>query len=58
LVGEPDLDTVTRKQYDGRVKARISVTLSDDLLAEIDRRSVDFQSRSVFLETAARGFLQ
>ena len=40
------------------MKVKTSITLSDDLLDEIDRRSDEFHSRSEFLETAARGFLQ
>ncbi len=40
------------------MKVKTSITLSDDLLDEIDRRSDEFRSRSEFLETAARGFLQ
>jgi len=40
------------------MKVKTSVTLSGDLLDEIDRRSGEFRSRSEFLETAARGFLQ
>lgn len=40
------------------MKVKTSITLSDDLLDEIDRRSDEFRSRSEFLETAARGFLR
>jgi len=40
------------------MKVKTSITLSDDLLDEIDRRSGEFRSRSAFLETAARGFLR
>ena len=40
------------------MKVKTSITLSDDLLDEIDRRSSGFRSRSEFLETVARGFLQ
>ena len=40
------------------MKVKTSITLSGDLLAEIDRRSGEFRSRSEFLETAARGFLR
>ena len=40
------------------MKVKTSITLSGDLLDEIDRRSGEFRSRSEFLETAARGFLQ
>ena len=39
------------------MKVKTSITISDDLLHEIDRRNRDFRSRSEFLETAARGFL-
>ena len=40
------------------MKVKTSITLSDDLLAEIDRRPGGFRSRSKFLETAARDFLK
>jgi metal-responsive CopG/Arc/MetJ family transcriptional regulator len=40
------------------MKVKTSITLSDDLLQEIDRRSAEFRSRSEFLELAARSFLQ
>lgn len=40
------------------MKVKTSITLSGDLLDEIDRRSGEFRSRSEFLETAARGYLQ
>ena len=40
------------------MKVKTSITLSNDLLSEIDRRSGKFRSRSEFLETAARDFLQ
>ena len=39
------------------MKVKTSITISDDLLHEIDQRNRDFRSRSEFLETAARGFL-
>lgn len=40
------------------MKVKTSITISDDVLHEIDRRSDEFRSRSQFLETAARGFLR
>ena len=40
------------------MKIKTSITISDDLLHEIDRRSADFRSRSEFIETAARDFLR
>lgn len=40
------------------MKVKTSITLSGDLLEEIDRRSGEFRSRSEFLETAARGLLR
>lgn len=36
------------------MKIKTSVTLSDDLLAEIDTRIGEYKSRSEFLEIAAR----
>jgi len=40
------------------MKVKTSVTLSSDLLDEIDRRGPEFRSRSEFLELAACKFLQ
>lgn len=39
------------------MKIKTSVTLSEELLAAIDRHQSEFRSRSEFLEVAARGFL-
>ena len=39
------------------MKVKASITISDDLLHEIDRRRASFRSRSQFLETADRGLL-
>lgn len=44
--------------YISGMKVKTSITISDDLLHEIDRCSDDFRSRSNFLETAARGLLR
>ena len=43
--------------YFGGMKVKTSVTLSDELLARIDRREGQFKNRSVFLEVAAKAFL-
>lgn len=40
------------------MKIKTSITISEDLLHEIDRRREDFRSRSEFIETAARDFLR
>ena len=40
------------------MKVKTSVTLSSELLEAIDRHSVEFKSRSQFIETAARSFLK
>jgi len=39
------------------MKVKTSITLSDDLLAAIDRHTGGFRSRSEFLEASAREFL-
>lgn len=39
------------------MKIKTSITLSDDLIAAIDRHSSEFRSRSEFLEVSAREFL-
>ena len=39
------------------MKAKTSVTLSEDLLEAIDRRAGQFKNRSDFIETAVRAFL-
>jgi metal-responsive CopG/Arc/MetJ family transcriptional regulator len=40
------------------MKVKTSITLSSDILEAIDRHSVEFKSRSQFIETAARSFLK
>jgi metal-responsive CopG/Arc/MetJ family transcriptional regulator len=40
------------------MKIKTSITLSSELLDAIDRHSVEFKSRSQFIETAARSFLK
>jgi metal-responsive CopG/Arc/MetJ family transcriptional regulator len=40
------------------MKVKTSITLSRNVLEEIDRRSDQFHSRSGFLETAAVGLLR
>lgn len=39
------------------MKVKTSVTLSEDLLDEIDKLGDQFRNRSEFLETAARAFI-
>lgn len=39
------------------MKVKTSITLSQDLLQDIDRHQEEFKSRSEFLEKAARGYL-
>ena len=39
------------------MKVKTSVTLSEEVLAAIDRQSAGFRSRSEFLEASAREFL-
>lgn len=39
------------------MKVKISITLSDAVLAAIDKHASEFGSRSEFLETAAREYL-
>ena len=39
------------------MKIKLSVTLSDSLLAEIDRRAGRSANRSEFIETAVRGYI-
>lgn len=43
--------------YDGGMKIKTSITLSDDLLVKIDRNLGDFKNRSNFLENAAKNYL-
>jgi len=40
------------------MKIKTSITLSEEILGQIDRRNGEFRSRSEFLETAARDFLR
>ena len=39
------------------MKVKTSITLSEDLLAAIDRRAGQFKNRSDFIETALRAFI-
>ncbi len=39
------------------MKVKTSITLSEDLLEAIDRRSTQFKNRSDFIETAIRAFI-
>ena len=39
------------------MKIKTSVTLSEDLVAAIDKRAGDFKNRSDFIEAAIRAFL-
>ncbi len=40
------------------MKIKTSITLPEDLLEEIDRMTKDSSSRSRFIETALRGYLE
>jgi len=39
------------------MKSKTSITLSEDLLEAIDRRSGQFKNRSDFIETAVRSYI-
>ena len=39
------------------MKSKTSITLSEDLLEDIDRRSGQFKNRSDFIETAVRSYI-
>ncbi len=39
------------------MKVKTSITLSEDLLAAIDKRAGQFKNRSDFIETALRAFI-
>ena len=51
------LDNIPFKSHDGGMKIKTSVTLSEELVHEIDAYSDRFKNRSVFLETAARYYI-
>jgi Arc/MetJ-type ribon-helix-helix transcriptional regulator len=44
-------------QYLSSMKVKTSITLSQDLIEAIDRRSGQFRNRSEFIEEAVRAFL-
>ena len=44
-------------EYFGSMKVKTSITLSEDLLRAIDRQQAGYNSRSEFIEAAARSFL-
>jgi Arc/MetJ-type ribon-helix-helix transcriptional regulator len=43
--------------YNGGMKVKTSITLSEELLEEIDKQTPAYKNRSVFLEAAARSLL-
>ena len=44
--------------YVGSMKLKTSITLSDHLLKDVDRRSKGLKSRSEFIETAVKVYLE
>jgi metal-responsive CopG/Arc/MetJ family transcriptional regulator len=44
-------------EYISGMKIKTSITLSEDLLEAIDKRSVQFKNRSEFIESALRAYI-
>jgi metal-responsive CopG/Arc/MetJ family transcriptional regulator len=44
--------------YNRGMKVKTSITLSDELLQDIDRFSKDYKNRSVFIEMAVRAYMR
>lgn len=44
-------------EYISGMKIKTSITLSEDLLQAIDKRSVQFKNRSEFIESALRAYM-
>ena len=44
-------------RYKGSMKVKTSITLSEDLIDAIDKRSGQFKNRSDFIETAMRFYI-
>lgn len=51
------LDMYSRGEYEGSMKVKTSITLSEDLLEAIDQRSGQFKNRSDFIEAAIRAYI-
>jgi Arc/MetJ-type ribon-helix-helix transcriptional regulator len=54
----PSLTATSLRWYDGGMKTKTSVTLSEDLLKLIDRNAKGEKNRSAFIETAVRAYLE
>ena len=44
-------------EYISGMKIKTSITLSEDLLEAIDKRSIEFKNRSEFIESALRAYI-
>ena len=44
-------------RYNGSMKVKTSITLSEDLLEAVDRQATRFKNRSDFIEAAIRSFI-
>jgi Arc/MetJ-type ribon-helix-helix transcriptional regulator len=51
------VDTPNRKQYIGGMKTKTFITLSEDVIKAIDKRSGQPKNRSEFIETAVRAYI-
>jgi Arc/MetJ-type ribon-helix-helix transcriptional regulator len=54
----PSLTAILRRWYDGGMKTKTSVTLSEEVLRLIDRNAKGEKNRSAFIETAVRAYLE
>ena len=48
----------TKRWYKSSMKEKTSITLSKDVLADVDRLAGSGQSRSAFIERVLRGYLR
>ena len=53
-----ELEYGSGRDYKGSMKEKTSITLSSDLLAEVDKRAGSARSRSAFIEKALRDHLR
>jgi metal-responsive CopG/Arc/MetJ family transcriptional regulator len=51
------LDIEYSAEYIGGMKMKTSITLSEDLLESIEKRSGQFKNRSDFIEAAVRAYI-
>ena len=50
-------DTPSRREYNGGMKTKTSITLSEDVVKAMDKLSGQYKNRSEFIELALRNYI-